>query len=307
MKYLVGLFALAALFLAGCQSYEDLSSNVEERFEVLLQKGLPDSLITPIRMPLTTARLDKQRKRSSDAQRNMKVALEAVVRAEKYLEKSLSEIKPQVVAARNSLAARAGNELRGLHKADADSIIAVVDSFLNINFVFRAQNVVQQFERNFAGMVTAQATADNIRPRVAGTWVYLDTAKHAFDRNVNAVDRRVFVLNRDGTGRFTSEKRGQSAPNLREEWRFETVGTWDLRGNNIHLHATRWSGSDQRFWQLNENTGRWGFMNHETNQFIDNQPSIVAAETLDSDHPDIAKQNLFISFDDLQRDFRRQR
>ncbi|MCL2845216.1 MAG: hypothetical protein FWE23_07185 [Chitinivibrionia bacterium] len=307
MKYFLGVFVLAALFLAGCQSFDDLSSNVQERFQALEQKGLPDSLITPIRMAFTTAQLDRNRNRNDNAMRNMNVALEAVERAEKYLENSLSELKPRVVARRNALAARAESDFRGLQKFDADSIVAVIDSFLSIDFVFRAQSVVQKFEDNYAKMVSAQATADSVRPRIVGTWVYLDTAKHAFDRNVNAIERRTFILNRDGTGRFISEKRGQSAPNLREEWRFETRGNWDLRGNVIYLAATRWTGSEQKFWQLNENTGQWGFMNHETNQFVNNQPSIVAADVLESDHPDIGRQSLFVSFDDLQRDFRRQR
>jgi len=305
MRFFAVFFALAALFLAGCQSFDDLSSNVQERFAALEQKGLPDSLITPIRMAFTTAQMDSRRNRNNDALKNINIALEAVIRAENYLEKSLTETKPQVIASRNALAARAEAELRGLHKADADSIIAIIDSFLKIDFVFRAQSVAAQLESGFAGMTAAQATADSIRPRIFGTWTHLDTSKHNFDRAVNAVSRKVFTFNRNGTGTFVSERRGQSAPNLREDWRFETQGTWDLRGSNIHLTATRWHGAEQRTFQLNENTGVWGHMNHETNQFHNNVPIVIPEDELTSDDPDLAKQNLFIGFSDLQRDFRR--
>jgi len=306
MKHLVKLFTLVMilLLLAGCQSFESTATNVQERLSVLEEKGLPDSLISPIRMSLIAAQGDRRRNRNSDANKNIQKALDAVKNAEEHLERSLTDKKPQVIAKRNELARRAESDFTGLHKKDADSLIAKIDSLLGISFVFQAERVAQQFERDYARMRTAQATADSIRPRVPGTWVFTDTTKHAHDKNVNAIERKTFVFNRNGTATLTEEKSGQSAPNLREQWRFQTFGNWDLRGSTIHIFTNRWIGHEQRFWSLND--GKWGHVDQETNRFVE-RPNVVPADTLTIDHEEIVKQNRFVPFSDLEQEFRRQR
>jgi hypothetical protein len=306
MKYLVGIFALSAmLLLTACASFEDRAANVQQRLSVLEQKGLPDSVISPIRLSFATAQGAKQRNRGSEANKSMRAALEATKHAEVFLEKALTEKKPEVVARHSALSEKSANDLRGLHKRDADSLLERAKGFLDDDLVFRADNIISQLERDYPRMLRDQAIADSIRPRVQGTWVFTDTAKHTEDRSVNAVERKTFTLNRNGTARFVAEKRGQSAPALREEWRNETSGTWDLRGNVVHLIAERFVQHRQTVWQLNHQTGRWGHIDPGTSQFVEGRPRIIPAETLERDHPDISRQNLFIPFRDLEAEYRR--
>jgi len=303
MKYLIGLAALAVILLfAGCKSFEQKVADVQERLAVIEKKGLPDSVITPIRLSLATAQSDKGRKRSGDANKNIKKAITAVKSAEDFLEKSLTEKKPEVISRRNALAEKVDKDFRGLHKKEADSLIALADSFINIDFYFKAEHVILHLEREYDKLKKAQALADSIRPKIAGTWSYIDTIRHSEDKNVNAIEKKIFVLNKNGTGKFTAEKKGQSGPFMKEDWKFERFGTWDVKGGVLYLTTSRYIGHEQKTWQLNEITGKWGHMTKEG--FVEGKPFVVAREVLEADHKDIHKENINIPFRDLENEYK---
>ena len=309
MKHFIYLSVLAALFLTACQSFEQRAGDVRERLAVLETKGLPDSITSPVRLALVSAQDNRARNRGGEANKALNKAVAAVKHAEDFLEKTLTTKKPEVAARYNTLVGRVEKDLRGMHKASADTIMRQVDSLLKIDFVFRAERIINQFERDYPRMQRAQHLADSIRPLINGTiWRFTETTKHAHDRNVNSVENKLFRFNRDGTSYFEERKQGQSAPNLRENWRFETWGNWDMKGDTIHLLATRFTQHRQEFWQFNELTGKWGHVN-EQNQFVEGRPRVIAAETLTKadDPADIVRQNRFITYRDLLDEYTRQR
>ena len=310
MKYLIVISALTvALFLTACQPFEARFADVRDRLNALEGKGLPDSVIAPVRLSLVAAEGHRARNRGSDANKALREGLAAVVRAEDFLENSLSVKLPEIRKRRDALAARVNSDLRGLHKQSADSILQQIDSLLDIKFVFRAERVVKQMEDNFPRKQRSQHLADSIRPLINGTvWTYTERTTHAHDKNVNAVENKTFRFNRDGTAYFEERKQGQSAPNLRENYRFETWGTWDMRGDTIHILANRFTQHRQEFWQLNELTGRWGHINTDR-QFIEGRANVIPAETLTMavNPEEVVLQNRFIAYSDLLNEFTRQR
>ena len=310
MRYIAYFLVLLALsFLTACQPFEKRESDVRERLTALETKGLPDSVIAPARLALVAAQGNKARNRDGEANKELNKALAAVKNAEEFLEKTLTTKKPEVVARYNALVSETEKSFRGLHRTAADSILQQIDNWLKIDFVFRAERIIQQFERDLPRMKRAQHLADSIRPIINGSnWRFTETTTHAHDRNVNAVENKTFRFNRDGTAYFEERKTGQSAPNLRENWRFETWGTWDMKGDTINVIATRFTQHRQEFWQFNELTRKWGHVN-EQNQFVEGRARVIPAETLTmADNPDdVVKQNRFIVYKDLIDEFTRQR
>ncbi|MCL1945660.1 MAG: hypothetical protein FWF51_00705 [Chitinivibrionia bacterium] len=299
MKYLIGFCIASVLILVGCKSFEDNEKDVSKRLAVLEQKGLPDSLISSARLALSQAQGDKRRNKPTDADKKMKEAISLVKNAEVALQNSLAS-KPDVVARLNALSEKSNKDFRGLHKKEADSLLAAADSLLKIDYVFKAQNIVSNFENDYAKKLKDQATADSLTLRIVGTWTFLDTAKHSEDKNVNAVDRKVFTFKKDGGAYFLGEKKGQTSPYSKIDAKFETFGTWDIKGDVIYITATKFVQHRQSSWQMNEFTNKWGHISPQTGQFVEGKANVVEGETLDTGHKDLDKQSRNVSFKELE-------
>ena len=308
MRYLICISFLSFfLLLMGCQSFQEKVNSTQLRLKALEDKGLPDSVITPIRISLVGAQDESRRNRGSEANKKIKAAIDAAVKAETFLENSLTVKKPEIVARFNTAKSKVEKDLRGLHKSDAETILASVDSLLKLDFVFRAERILEKFEKDYPKTVRAQFVADSLRPRVRGTWTFLENTKHSEDKNVNATERKVFTFEPNGRAKFVEEKRGQSSPNLKEDWRFETWGTWDMKGDTVNVAATRFTQHKQTFWQFNEITKKWGHLDNNNN-FVEGKPKVIDAETLtmEDNKDDILKQNRYVIFQDLVDEYKKQ-
>lgn len=308
MKRAFGIcFLSVVLLFTGCKSYEQKVEGVQSRLKALEDKGLPDSVITPVRIAIVASQGEKKRNRGGEANKKLKEATSAVKKAEDFFENSLSVKKPEVAARFNSVREKVSKELKGLHKYDADSLLSEVDSLLKKDFVFKAERALEKFEKDYPKMARAQVLADSLRPKVRGRWVFTEVTKHQEDKNVNAVEKKVFTFEGNGKSMFVEEKHGQSAPNLKEDWKFETWGNWDMKGDTVWVIATKFTQHKQTFWQFNENTRKWGHMNNE-NKFVDGKPNEIAAETLtlDKNKDAIVKQNRYIVYRDLQDEYKKQ-
>ena len=308
MKRAFGIcFLSVVLLFMGCKSYEQKLESTQSRLKAIEDKGLPDSVVTPVRMAIVASQGEKKRNRVGEANKKLKEATLSVKKAEDFLEKSLSVKKPEVIARFNSFKEKASKELRGLHKLDADSLLGAADSLLKIDFFFKAERFLDKFEKDYPKMVRAQVVADSLRPKVRGRWVFTETTKHQENKNVNAVEKKVFSFDGNGKSMFVEEKHGQSAPNLKEDWKFETWGNWDMKGDTVWVIATKFIQNKQTFWQYNELTKKWGHMNSD-NKFVENKPNEIAAETLtlEKNKDDIVKQNRYILYQDLLDEYKKQ-
>lgn len=307
MKYLTGISFLSVfLLLTGCQSFQEKIDSTQARLKVLQDKGLPDSVITPIRISIVAAQGEMKRNRGSEANKNLKLAIDAAKRAEDFLENSLTVKKPEIVARFNSIKSKVEKDLKTLHKHDADSLLATIDSLIKIDFVFKAERFLEKFEKDYPKMARAQFVADSLKPKVRGTWTFTETTKNTEDKNVNAIEKKIFTFSADGKSKFVEEKHGQSSSNLKEDWKFETWGTWDMKGDTVWVIANRFIQYKQTFWQFNELTKKWGHVNKE-NKFIDNKPNIIDADTLvkGKNDADIVKQNRYITYRDLVDEYKK--
>ncbi len=292
MKKAISILSfLALVFLVGCGISDEKLDAANLRLDELLNKGLPDSLVSPAKVSLYAATESKKRGRSGEAKLDYTKGVAALDVAEAALEKAVTEKKPKVLADYSSNKEDVKKNLRGLHLKEADSLLAIVDSLLNISFVYKAENKMLAFDENYKSLKEQQKTADKIKRKVYGTWKYEVQASHSEDKSVNSIEKKVFVFYKNGKATFVEEKKGKSSPFLKEDWKFISKGTWDMKGDTIHVLTNKFACPKQTFWELHPKGNKKTWVKK-------NQP------TYDSTVTD-GSQDRFITLADLKEDYKR--
>jgi hypothetical protein len=75
-----------------------------------------------------------------------------------------------------------------------------------------------------------------IRPKLIGTW---QESVKPDGVQWNAVRKSVYVFKKDGSLEMSVEKKGQSSADTKEDWKFLSWGTWDMKGDTILMRVTR--------------------------------------------------------------------
>jgi hypothetical protein len=292
MKKRATLIAIPALLmLIGCGVNDEKLEVANGRLAELTSKGLPDSLVSPAKVKLYETEESRKRSRNGQANNAFKEAITALDVAEAALEKAVTEKKPAVLADYSAKKEDATNTLKGLHLKAADSLLNVVDSLINIDFIYKAENKMIAVTELLPELKKQQKVADKLRPRIPGTWRYEAVASHAEDKSVNAVEKKTFSFYKNGKAKFVEQKKGKSSPFLKEDWLFITKGEWDLKGDTIHLLASQFACPRQKFTEKHIKDGKTVWENK-------NQP------TYDSTITD-GSQNRFITIQDLREDYKR--
>jgi hypothetical protein len=138
-----------------------------------------------------------------------------------------------------------------------------------------------------------QRTAE-LRTRLPGTWVFTEQAKNANDNTVNALKKKSFQFNADGTVKLLETESGKRTPGLKIAYEFVSSGSYDFAGDTIHLFIDRFARKREHAETLvhdEQGKPRW--------ESKDEPP-------FDSTITD-GSQNRYILFQDLQLDFKRSR
>ncbi len=291
MKKLSILFLCAAVFLSiiGCGVSKRALEDAEKRINALSEKGVPDSSLSRAKVFLYQAKDAKQRgnvglaKMSADSMRIL------IAQAEAMYEDNMNRLKPWIQQQKQHIS-QATAHLTGLQKKHADSLMGVIDSFIAMNWLLQAEAHINEFIDYIPKLKSDEERVEELRPRVPGTWTCTQRTKHTQDKNVNAVEYKIFTFNRDGSVKLVEKKRGQSTPYFKEDWEFQSYGNYDIKGDTIVLFIDRFKAVRQDFWDLKtDDRGRkkWIKTSHET---------------YDSAITD-GSQDRFITFTDLKNDF----
>jgi len=103
------------------------------------------------------------------------------------------------------------------------------------------------------------------------------------------MEKKVFIFNKDGSAKLVESKKGQSSQVLKEDYEFNSYGTYDLLGDTIMIFIKRFASVKQNFENQVDKNGKkvW-----ETQK----QP------TYDSTITD-GSQDRWIPFTEMQADF----
>jgi hypothetical protein len=168
---------------------------------------------------------------------------------------------------------------------------AIVDSFSKIDWQLQANTKAQEIVAAIPQFNFDAERAKELKGRLPGEWTCVTKTKGDNNKDINAVEYKIFTLDKDGKAKFVERKSGQSGPYLKEDWEFVSNGTWDVNGDTLCLFINRFAAVRQMFEKLHlEDGGKKKYWKKEP------QP------TYDSTITD-GSQDRYITFSDLKDDF----
>jgi outer membrane murein-binding lipoprotein Lpp len=221
--------------VVGCGVSEQKLDEAKTHLETLTSKGVPDSMLTDAKVLLVNARTAIKTGNTGLATRNADSMFTIISSVEAWYDKKTKEITPDVEKRKTALEARKG-KLSGEQLAVADSLLAEVDSLMANNWVLQAQTTLVALDTTFGVLEEDEERMKEVVDAVPGRWA--EQAESA-GKGLSAVRTKKFTFNKDGTVSFTETMKGRSAPDLKEDWKFQSWGTWKPKGDTVFIHVER--------------------------------------------------------------------
>ncbi|MCL2220138.1 MAG: hypothetical protein FWC23_08600 [Chitinispirillia bacterium] len=145
--------------------------------------------------------------------------------------------------------------LKGLHLEQAKKLRGPVDSIRQIESQkLDARNRVEAFGFEVDTLIIQQKLADSLRGEFVGVWVM---EQEPADPRFKMVERTEIHMWPDG-GLFIMEgKKGQINEQAKEDWLFESRGTWDIKGDMVYHYINKEKRVRQIFEGVDHTTGSW--------------------------------------------------
>ncbi len=240
------------LILAGCGGVSQEKLDVAKaQIAELESKGVPDSLLSKPKVFLYQTTTALKTSNSGLARRGYDSLTITLDYAQSWYEATMKQLKPRVASLRAKI--EEGTEgLTGLQRAFADSMIGLVDSFTAKNWMLQAEQKASALEQTLPLLQEDEKKAQRIRKRLPGRWRGRRVIK---EPGKNAVEKRELVFKTDGSIQVTEEMRGQTSEYLKEDWKFISWGTYDIKGDTIKLFIEREKCPRQTFWNYRDGKG----------------------------------------------------
>ncbi len=292
MKKRIFFSAIAiAVVLTGCGVSKKQLDSASERLDKLTSSGLPDSLLFTAKSDLFDAKQAQKDNQGSLVKECYKRAIEAMENAESVLTQSLSEKKPQMVNRLAALKESAKTELTGMHQTAIDSVLDSINTLIEKDWILEAEKHASFADTLLASLKEQQVQATKLRGVILGTWKFEKHITSSVDYTVDAKEEKIFTFLPDGKATFVEQKKGKSGHSLKEDWRFESYGTWDIKGDTIHVKTSRFACVKQNF---------------EEEKMVNGKPVWEKANkpTYDSTITD-GSQDRFVTYTSLMDDFKK--
>jgi hypothetical protein len=292
MKKAVLLVALSLSVLVvinACSVSQKTLDDAQQRIDALKAKGVPDSSLSTALVYLYQAKDGNQRGNKGLAHMAADSMQILIAQAEAQYNDNLVKKKPEVDSLVIILT-KAKPTLTGLQAKKIDSAMKVIDSFSQKNWIYQVEtNAKAAVNGLLPQLKFNEDRAKELRGRLPGEWVCVNKTKSEEDKTINAMERKVFSYTKDGKCKLVETKKGQSSPVLKEDWEFDSYGTYDLLGDTIFMFINRFVCVKQNFDNMSTKNGKkvWE---------LKKEPTYDSAITDGS-------QDRWIPFSDLQRDF----
>ncbi|NLG17504.1 MAG: hypothetical protein GX556_09275 [Fibrobacter sp.] len=250
------LSAAAAFIIAGCGGASgDKLAEIENRIKALSDKGVPDSVLADVKVYLYNVTSAKKNSNAGNARKYTDSMLVAIVDAEKWYDKSMQEFKPYLENLRKNIVERK-SALSGLQLKTADSVLSVADSFTNLNWIIQARWKMDKLDSIMPVLEQNEKTAQKLRKQLVGKWGDSHWIKPE-EASYKALNKSIYKFTTDGKFEGSEEMNGQTTDYMKEDWQFLSWGTYDLKGDTIHLFISREKCPRQIFTQLNVKENKW--------------------------------------------------
>ncbi|MDR3011590.1 MAG: hypothetical protein LBU70_00030 [Chitinispirillales bacterium] len=236
-----------SISVTGCSDRVSVESG-QARIDKLAAMGVPDSELRELRIHL--ARMKGGGATFKTTQASLTAALKEL---EERVAKLLEESGPFMDSLRKACNGKL-TLLSGIHLDTAKAGQWSVDSLMQLeDQQLRARYRLETWSAWLDTLVVKQQVADSLRSRFIGIWI---KELESPDPQEMIVERTEIHMRPDST-LFIMESKRANTPYMREDWRFETMGTWDLLGDVALHYVTRERRVRQTFAAIDESTGRW--------------------------------------------------
>jgi hypothetical protein len=223
------------ILAAGCGASKKSLDEGEARIQAMMDKGFPDSLLADAKLYLFEARSAKQMGNTRRAQEYADSLVMALDKVEAELAAETEKLKPYVDSLWASIKERKKG-LTGQQLLVADSIAGIIDSFLTATWLAQAKDKCVELDETLPGLLQDEEIAAKTRPKVIGTWT---STRAPGDKRFKATEKRLVKFAADGTVEMVEEMKGQTDEYLKEDWKFESSGTWDVKGDTVLVSITK--------------------------------------------------------------------
>ncbi len=281
--------ALSVILIAGCSVSQRSIDDAQRRINELKAKGVPDSSLSDAVKYLYGATYAREKDDKTRARKSLDSARMLIAQSEALYAENAVRLKPytdSVVA----LLTKARAEFTGMQLKSLDSALAVIDAFIQKHWIYQIEDNCKKCVDLLPTLRFNEERAKELKVRLPGEWVCTNTTKSDADKAINAVEKKVFTFNKDGKVMLVETKKGQSAKNLPEDWEFQSFGTWDCRGDTIHIFVDRFACKRQNFETLIEKDGKKNWEKKAEKPY----------DSLITDH----SQDRWLPFSEMSEDFK---
>ncbi|HEX3019684.1 MAG TPA: hypothetical protein VHP36_05255 [Chitinispirillaceae bacterium] len=247
-KWVFHLISLTAIMvITGCGGVSQKSLDVaKKRIDDLKTQGIPDSMLSMAKVYLAQAVYSKDKGKTPDAQKAAAEMEKQLSEVENYYKNSVSNLLPSIESLKRQIKA-AREEFSALQGKKIDSMLAVVDSFVGIKWYLQANTTAQEIISRIPQFRDDQKKANEIIKKIPGEWVCTNHIKGTENKEINALEKKIFSFDKKGSVKLVENKKGRSGPYLKEDYEYRSVGTWDVLGDTIYLFINRFTAVRQNF------------------------------------------------------------
>lgn len=260
--YLISLTAIVVLAGCGGVSQETLDQ-AQKRIDNLKTQGIPDSMLSMAKVYLAQAIISKDKGKTPDAKKAAVELEKQLSDVEKYYKNHVSNLLPSIESLKSQIKS-AREEFSALQAKRIDSMLIVVDSFVNVKYYLQANNTAKEIMNSIPQFREDQKKANEIIKKIPGEWVCTNHIKGTENKAINAIEKKIFSFDKKGGVKLIENKKGQSGPFLKEDYEYRSVGTWDVLGDTIYLFVNRFTAVRQNFERMHKEGKKliWKKENH---------------------------------------------
>ena len=253
MKIAMRIYGLvcAVVLLVGCGSDHSITA-LEARLKVLEAKGLPDSILSSARFDLDKVKTGKKLGLVSEVDASLDSLKVHVKAAEKWSDGVMQANMARADSLSKLLATEKAG-LTGFQLKEADSLFSPIDSNFKKGWYLQARGAADHLDSMMPSLLRDEENAKQVSGKIIGTWTML---KHHREDGANAVEKTKVSFLKDGTFAMDEEMKGQTSPQLKEDWQFLTQGNYGLKGDTILLMTKTEKCPRQIYWNLDDNN-KW--------------------------------------------------
>jgi outer membrane murein-binding lipoprotein Lpp len=240
-----------SIVVSGCVSNKTLDA-YETRLKTLEAGGAPDSLLSSVRVYLSQARAGKKSGNGTMVKTSIDSVKTYLAAAEGWYQESLADSKKRVDSLQKYFGTQKAS-LSGMQLKEADSLFALVDSYCKKSLYLQAFDVAGMLDALMPSLVKDEERAKKIAAEILET-TWTMNKKHTTD-GANAVEKSRVSFKKDGAFEITEEMNGQTKPTLKEDWLFQSQGTYAVKGDTILLSTQKEKCERQIYWNLVDKKG----------------------------------------------------